>query len=85
MRITSKTFLNSYGAHVKAVQLGNDLLNSKKVQFIQMDEPLFLAGWQYFQKHQDKTYSLTDCISFVVMHHSYLREAEKENESKLAS
>jgi predicted nucleic acid-binding protein len=63
------TFLNNYGAHAKAIQLGNDLLNSKKVQFIQVDELLFWAGWQYFQKHQDKTYSLTDCISFVVMHH----------------
>jgi predicted nucleic acid-binding protein len=26
-----------------------------------------MEGWQYFQQHQDKDYSLTDCISFVVM------------------
>jgi len=34
---------------------------------VQVDEELFRAGWDYFQQHQDKDYSLTDCISFVVM------------------
>jgi predicted nucleic acid-binding protein len=31
------------------------------------DEKLFNEGWEYFRRHKDKDYSLTDCISFVVM------------------
>jgi predicted nucleic acid-binding protein len=34
---------------------------------LQVDEALFAEGWQYFQQHSDKSYSLTDCISFIVM------------------
>ncbi len=61
------TYFNSRGFHDKAVEVGNNLLQSPSVEVIQVDEALFLVGWVYFQKHQDKQYSLTDCISFVVM------------------
>nr|VFJ72942.1 MAG: Predicted nucleic acid-binding protein, contains PIN domain [Candidatus Kentron sp. FW] len=61
------TFFNSRGHHKKAVQVGGNLLRSPSIQFIHVDEKLFFEGWRYFQRHQDKTYSLTDCISFVVM------------------
>jgi predicted nucleic acid-binding protein len=37
------------------------------VELILVDENLFHAGWDYFRQYQDKRYSLTDCISFVVM------------------
>lgn len=61
------TYFNSRGHHAKAVEVGNRLLTSPSVQLVQVDEGLFGEGWQYFQQHQDKDYSLTDCISFVVM------------------
>jgi uncharacterized protein len=61
------TYFNSRGYHAKAVEVGNRLLTSPSVQFVQVDERLFKEGWQYFQLHKDKDYSLTDCISFVVM------------------
>ncbi len=61
------TYFNSRGHHDKAVQVGNNLINSPSVTLVQVDELLFRTGWEYFQKHQDKRYSLTDCISFVVM------------------
>lgn len=61
------TFFNSRGQHTKAIQVGNNLLQSPSVQFIHADTALFYAGWAYFQRHQDKDYSLTDCISFLVM------------------
>jgi len=61
------TYFNSRGYHAKAVEVGNRLLRSPSVQFVQVDEGLFREGWHYFQQHQDKDYSLTDCISFIVM------------------
>jgi Predicted nucleic acid-binding protein, contains PIN domain len=61
------TYFDSRGYHAKAVEVGNRLLKSPSVQFVQVDEGVFREGWDYFQQHQDKDYSLTDCISFVVM------------------
>lgn len=61
------SYFNSRGHHAKAVEVGNRLLTSPSVQFVQVDEGLFRESWHYFQQHQDKDYSLTDCISFVVM------------------
>jgi predicted nucleic acid-binding protein len=61
------TYFNSRGYHPKAVQVGNSLLFSPSVKLITVDEALFYTGWNYFQQYQDKQYSLTDCISFIVM------------------
>ncbi len=61
------TFFNNRGYHAKAVQVGTNLLQSSSLQLIHIDEALFYAGWQFFERHHDKQYSLTDCISFIVM------------------
>jgi predicted nucleic acid-binding protein len=61
------TYFNSRGHHAKAIQVGNNLLISTSVELVHVDEALFYEGWRYFQQHQDKDYSLTDCISFMVM------------------
>ncbi len=61
------TFLNSRNQHTKAVEVGNRLMGSPSVQFVHVDEALFYDGWRYFEQHSDKAYSLTDCISFVLM------------------
>lgn len=61
------TFLNSHGLHAKAVQRGKSLLSSPATRFVHVDEALFTQGWELFQRYNDKDYSLTDCISFVVM------------------
>ncbi len=61
------TFLSSRGFRSKANEVEKRLLGSKSIKFIQVDEDLFWEGWEYFQKYQDKSYSLTDCLSFVIM------------------
>jgi predicted nucleic acid-binding protein len=61
------TFLSSRGRHDKAVEIGNYLLRSPTIQFVDVDRSLFDEGWAYFQQHDDKSYSLTDCVSFVLM------------------
>jgi len=61
------TFLNRRGRHHRAVEIGQRLLQSPVVNFMEVDRRLFDEGWAYFQRHDDKQYSLTDCISFVLM------------------
>ena len=61
------TFFNSRNRHAKAVEIGNRLINSRSVQIIHVDQGLFDRGWEYFKQHDDKTFSMTDCISFIVM------------------
>ncbi|MCC5665832.1 hypothetical protein LC653_18360 [Nostoc sp. CHAB 5784] len=58
------TFFNSRNLHYKAVEVGNRLLESPDIELIEIDRTLFNQGWEYFQKHKDKSYSLTDCLSF---------------------
>lgn len=69
------TFFNSRNRHDKAVEIGTRLLNSPSVQLIHVDESLFRAGWDYFQSHSDKRYSLTDCISFIFMQQKGIQTA----------
>ena len=61
------TFFNNRGHHQKSVEIGTNLLKSLSIRFTHVDQALFQEGWTYFKKHSDKTYSLTDCISFVLM------------------
>ncbi|HST05058.1 MAG TPA: PIN domain-containing protein [Chloroflexia bacterium] len=61
------TFFNSRGYYSKAVEVGNRLLHSVSVEFVHVDEELLLEGWELLQQHQDKDFSLADCVSFVVM------------------
>jgi uncharacterized protein len=61
------TFFNSRRNHAKAVELGHTLLTSSFIELVYVDETLFKEAWGYFQKHEDKRYSLTDCVSFVIM------------------
>jgi uncharacterized protein len=61
------TFLNRRGRHQRAVEIGQRLIQSPTVSFVEVDRPLLDEGWAYFCQHDDKQYSLTDCISFVLM------------------
>ena len=61
------TYLNSRNLHAKAVEVGASLLESPSVQMVHEDEELLADAWQFFIRHADKRYSLTDCASFVLM------------------
>jgi predicted nucleic acid-binding protein len=69
------TFLNSRGEHELAVATGNQLLNSPAIEMVDVERDLVDQGWEYFVRHRDKTYSLTDCISFGIMSRRSLSEA----------
>ena len=65
--IEAVTFINSKGYHTEAVLIGNTLQENPFIQMHYVDRDLLMEGWEYFQRHDDKRYSLTDCVSFVVM------------------
>jgi len=52
-----------------------DLRASTAVKIVPADEPLWEAGLQLFGDRPDKKWSLTDCISFVVMRREGVTEA----------
>jgi predicted nucleic acid-binding protein len=56
-------------------RLYSTLLNSPRVEIIPPDERWLDLGIQRFNSRPDKDWSLTDCISFVVMEHRGLTEA----------
>jgi uncharacterized protein len=51
------------------------LRKDKKVVIVPPSEDLFEAGVAFFTQYQDKDWSLTDCISFLVMKKLGAREA----------
>jgi predicted nucleic acid-binding protein len=69
------TYFNSRDHHGKAVQIGTRFLASSAVRLVHVDENLFRAAFAYLQQRADKRYSLTDCVSFVVMRQLGIREA----------
>ena len=69
------TFLNSRRQHAKAIRVGDNLLTASNIELIHVDENLFRAGWSYFKQYADKTFSLTDCISFVLMERLEITQA----------
>ena len=44
-------------------------------EVVPMDAALFERGWDFFDARADKAWSLTDCISFVVMQQRGLTDA----------
>jgi len=69
------TFFNSRDHHAKAVEIGQRLQASDTVEIVHVSRELFSAGWLLFQERADKRYSLTDCISFVVMERRQIEHA----------
>ena len=50
-----------------AVKTINVLRNNKYIIIINSSKELFIRGLEYYEKYIDKEWSLTDCISFLVM------------------
>ena len=69
------TFFNGRGFHAKAVEVVERLTASPRVTVVHLDRVLFEQAWGYFRSRPDKRYSLTDCLSFVLMAREGIREA----------
>lgn len=65
----------SRGRHAKAVEVGTRFLTSSSVKLVHVDEELFGLALDYLAKRSDKQFSLTDCVSFVLMDRLGIRQA----------
>ena len=52
-----------------------DLNRDPKVEIISANQKWFLAGLDLYEKRNDKGWTLTDCISFVIMNEEGLTDA----------
>ena len=57
------------------IQLFQDIRSDPGVVILSVDPGLEAAGWQLWQARPDKEWSLTDCVSFLVMQQQGLTEA----------
>jgi predicted nucleic acid-binding protein len=67
--------LQRKGRHAAAVEAGTSLMHGEGIEFVYVDESIFQEAWRHLVRHRDKSYSLTDCISFVLMQKRGIRTA----------
>jgi len=60
---------------VKVHQLIEYIQSTKSYSIIPATQEFFQSGMQFHQSRPDKAWSLTDCISFVVMERKGIRRA----------
>jgi uncharacterized protein len=58
----------------RAAQFVRRIVQSPDLACPSSDRPLFLAAVSLYERRADKTYSLTDCISMLVMRERRLRD-----------
>lgn len=58
-----------------AVAFIEQCYHTSNIRVVSVDTPLLLRALQLYQSRRDKTWGLTDCISFVVMQEHGLRDA----------
>lgn len=51
------------------------LSRDPNVTVVEMDEPLYAAGFELYRSRPDKEWGMIDCISFVVMERLGIKEA----------
>ncbi len=57
------------------VEFYQRLETSARTEIVFVGENLWCAGWDLYGNRPDKSWSLTDCISFVVMDRRGIRDA----------
>lgn len=58
-----------------AVFFINQCYQTDNIKVVSVDTPLFMRALQLYQNRQDKSWGLTDCISFIVMQEQALIHA----------
>ena len=58
-----------------ALQVGAELLGSRRLRIVHVDESLQRQAWGLFNTARDKDWDLVDCVSFTVMRQHGIAEA----------
>jgi hypothetical protein len=61
--------------HHRAVTVGRTLLEPATVELLRVTPPDERTAWTLFERRRDKTYSFTDCTSFVLMRRERITQA----------
>lgn len=69
------TLLQRRHSHAAAVDFLETSRRSGALRLEWVDPDRFSAAASWFQRHSDKAWSFTDCVSFVVMHELKIRDA----------
>lgn len=69
------TLIRYVHSHEKATEFAEAVLASRVLKIIYVDKGAFGSAFELFRKNSDKTWSFTDCTSFVVMGSVGLRAA----------
>ncbi|MGH9755060.1 MAG: type II toxin-antitoxin system VapC family toxin [Blastocatellia bacterium] len=67
--------MSSPAKRERFIKLFDGLRSSNEVKIVPPSPELFEAGISLFRERPDKAWSLTDCISFIVMERESLTEA----------
>ncbi len=59
--------LSNHKFRDSVVKFHKRLQSSKRIEIVFIDESLWISGWNFYEKRSDKDWSLTDCISIVIM------------------
>ena len=59
--------LSAQAVRTQTVAFINGLRQLNVLHIIPISQALLTSGWQLYSQRSDKEWSLTDCISFVVM------------------
>lgn len=59
----------------KAIKLIDGLRLLPTLQIVEADTTILADGWRLYSQRLDKDWSLTDCISMVVMQRDDIKEA----------
>lgn len=61
------TLLRNSAGIINSIKIGELIRNSKVLNIIWIDDDIEENAWKIFSTYRDKTFSFTDCTSFVVM------------------
>ncbi len=66
---------SSHNARHHGVTLRRITQQLQQLEIVHIDETLFARGWDLYESRADKSWSLTDCLSFVVMQEREITDA----------